>query len=164
MNQYKRYILERAVKVNGTIYVGFEQHSRSFINLGFDRNNDARKHIYYKTGMEWQQSILAGALMIRPYFGTKATVGINNNHTMAETQTIKAYPNPAKDRIFVSMPNDSPIENYTIYIYNMQGKCIYAKPLSNEISTAEFANGLYMIKAVDNNTKQHYTTKIVIAK
>jgi hypothetical protein len=46
----------------------------------------------------------------------------------------------------------------------MQGKCIYAKPLSNEMSTAEFANGLYMIKAVDNNTKQHYTTKIVIAK
>lgn len=164
MNQYKRYILERGVKVNGTIYVGFEQHSRSFINLGFDRNNDARQHIYYKTGMEWQQSILAGALMIRPYFGAKATVGINNNHTMTETQTIKAYPNPAKDRIFVSMPNDRSRENYTIYIYNMQGKCVYAKPLSKGISTAEFANGLYMIKAVDNNTKQQYTTKIIIAK
>ena len=46
----------------------------------------------------------------------------------------------------------------------MQGKCVYAKPLSEGISTAEFANGLYMIKAVDNNTKQQYTTKIIIAK
>ena len=86
--------------------------------------------------------------------------------SLRRTQTIKAYPNPAKDKIFLSLPNEQPENSYTIYIYNMQGKCIYAKPLANnnKISTTEFANGLYMIKAVDNNTKQHYTTKIVIAK
>ena len=28
--------------VNGSIFIGFEQLSNDFINLGFDRNNDAR--------------------------------------------------------------------------------------------------------------------------
>ena len=164
MNQYRRYVLERPVRVNGMIYIGFEQHSRYFINLGFDRNNDARQYIYYRTGMEWQQSILSGALMMRPYFGAKATIGITNNPNMLESKTIKVYPNPAKDRIFVSLPDDTLGDNYTIYIYSMQGKCVYAQPLLGGISTASFANGLYMIKVVDNNTKQQYTTKIVVAK
>ena len=83
---------------------------------------------------------------------------------MLESKTIKVYPNPAKDRIFVSLPDDILGDNYTIYIYSMQGKCVYAQPLLGGISTASFANGLYMIKVVDNNTKQQYTTKIVVAK
>ena len=164
LNQYRRYVLERGVKVSGTIYIGFEQRSRYFINLGFDRNNDVRQYIFYKTGMEWQQSILSGALMMRPCFGAKAAIGIADKLPVPESKTIKAYPNPAKDRIFVSLPDCELGDNYTIYIYSMQGKCVYAQPLSGGISTASFANGLYMINVVDNNTKQQYSTKIVITK
>ena len=78
LNRYVRYPLEQAVPVEaGTLYVGLEQTSADFLNLGFDRGRDASAHIHYLTGVEWQTSILRGALMLRACFGQSALVSID---------------------------------------------------------------------------------------
>lgn len=167
LNQYKRYILERSVRVNGTIYVGFEQHSKNFINLGFDRNNDARQFIYYKTGLEWQQSILLGALMIRPYFGIKATMGIsdNNHSTLNGNINTKIYPNPAKNIINIDIENSNiTLSALRIYIYDMHGKCIYQNNYSDTLSVEHLSQGSYIIRIADDKNINWHTTKIIISK
>ena len=165
LNQYKRYVLERSVKVNGTIYVGFEQRSKNFINIGFDRNNDARQFIYYKTGLEWEQSILLGALMIRPYFGIKATLGIADNQHSTNNITAKIFPNPAKDIINIELQNSNiNYETLYTYIYDLHGKCIYQNRFSNTLNIKHLAQGTYIISIADNNNNNWYATKIIISK
>lgn len=75
-NRYVRYPLEQPLVCSGTIYVGLEQTTTDFLNIGFDRNNDASEQLFYLTGVEWQRSILRGALMLRPYFGAQALVDV----------------------------------------------------------------------------------------
>ncbi|MBO4600578.1 MAG: hypothetical protein J5641_07550, partial [Bacteroidales bacterium] len=87
-NQYVRYLLEEPVVCNGTIYVGFEQYSPDYINLGFDRNHDASTEILYLSSTSWQTSILRGALMMRPYFGHRATLAVKE---ISEADNFNAY-------------------------------------------------------------------------
>ena len=111
LNEFKRYRLESPVVVSGSVFVGFEQGNNHFINLGFDRSFDASEHIYYLTGTAWQQSILSGALMMRPCFGASAMVGIEERRMEEGAWTL--FPNPASEWLKVEgMPEGSTIELY----------------------------------------------------
>ena len=76
-NTYVTYPLESPVICGGTIYVGLEQLSNYYINLGFDRNCDASSDILYRSAAMWQTSILRGALMLRPRFGQKPLLALS---------------------------------------------------------------------------------------
>lgn len=94
-NSYVRYALEHPLVCSGTIYVGLEQTTSDYINIGYDRNCDASDQLYYLTGVDWQRSILRGALMLRPYFGTQALVNVphaevtDNFHVIVKNRTIQ---------------------------------------------------------------------------
>ncbi len=47
LNKYTRYILDEKLVVRGNIYIGIEQLTTNFINIGFDRNSDATDNIFY---------------------------------------------------------------------------------------------------------------------
>jgi hypothetical protein len=57
----------------GTYYVGIQQRlgtgATTPLTVGFDRNNDFRKSMYYDSGTGWTQSGIQGALMLRPVLG-----------------------------------------------------------------------------------------------
>lgn len=78
LNRYVRYPLESPLPVAGTIYVGLEQTTADYLNLGFDRNRDASANLFYLTGVEWQTTILRGALMLRPCFGQSALLSLGS--------------------------------------------------------------------------------------
>ena len=138
---YKRYVLESAVTVSDSIFVGFEQANNYFINLGFDRNCDASERICYLTGTEWQRSILRGALMLRPCFGVSATVGIEHPGREAEW---RMYPNPADEEVWMEgLSTDGEIR-----IYDMTGKLV-ASARGNRIETRGLANGVYVVRCED---------------
>ena len=61
LNRYHRYKLDNPVVVSDTIFVGFEQQTTDFINLGFDRNTDSRRQTFYRVSNEWMQSIWTGS-------------------------------------------------------------------------------------------------------
>lgn len=137
-NRYVRYVLEEPLVCNGTIYVGFEQTTADYINLGFDRNNDASSQIFYLTGSEWQTSILRGALMLRPCFGQRATVAINS--TEETPSNIFAEGN----RITVETQNAAPV-----MIYNALGQLVFQSRLSaatQRITTPALPRGLYLVR------------------
>ncbi len=168
LNQYYRYILDYGVIVNGTVYVGFEQHSKNYINLGFDRNHDARQFIYYKTGTDWQQSILSGALMMRPYFGKEATLDISEAEkkpTSDPAFSATVYPNPSKGIITVEL--NTPVKNpntLQIELYNSYGKRVYQHVYSRTLNISHLTSGLYIVRIVDTETQLYYSSKIILVK
>lgn len=136
---FKRYILESPVVVSGRIYVGFEQSDKRFVNLGFDRSLNTADRIFYLTGTGWQQSILAGSLMLRPCFGSAAAVGIEQT----QPAQVSLYPNPTAGLLFVQ---DVPDGSHLI-LYNMQGQCVarHRTPVQ-AIDLSALPVGVYLLR------------------
>ena len=144
---FARYLLETPVVVENSIFVGFEQSGNDYINLGFDRSLNTSDRIWYLTGTEWQQSILSGSLMLRPCFGSAATVGIENSDLRVPTFELKVYPNPAKDIVHIEgLPDGSCVE-----LYDTFGRKLFSKELNTDhstLTTDHFPSGLYLLRAV----------------
>jgi len=74
------------------------------------------------------------------------------------------YPNPASEAIFIQA--DAIIENATIEVYDMIGRKVVNEKMNdklNRISLQNFANGVYYIKIISNNTIQ-FEQKIIRAE
>ena len=143
-NRYVRYLLEEPLVCSGTIYVGIEQYSSDYINLGFDRNNDASSDILYLTGTSWQTSILNGALMIRPYFGHKATLSLPSLESMSH---VTAY--AANGTLIVS--TDTP---QTIQVFDALGRVLLTRHNTSSLRLHNLPAGLYLVKAGPCNVKK----------
>ena len=149
---YHRYMLETPTVVSGNVFVGFEQVGNDFINLGFDRSLNTSSRIYYITDSVWRQSFLSGSLMIRPYFGSAATLGV-------ERQTIEpvewsVYPNPASDRVTFSG------EVAVIELYDMQGRRA-AVSRQQVVEVGHCPEGLYLVRVITPEGQQ-YCAKLII--
>ena len=138
-NQYVRYTLEQPLVCSGTIYIGIEQNSADYINLGFDRNNDASQHILYLTGSEWQTSILRGALMLRPAFGQRATVAIDS----PKANTLTAFRQGSSIVIRTANPTH-------VAVFNIMGQKVYectTQRTATQYTTQPLPAGLYLVRA-----------------
>lgn len=143
-NRYVRYVLEEPVVCNGIIYVGFEQFSPDYINLGFDRNNDASNEILYLTNTNWQTSILRGALMMRPYFGHRATLDVQS---VAEAHNFKAYTIGSTLYVETATPQ-------SIQVYNTLGRLIYTQSATTRLHLPNLPSGLYMVRVGNQLAKK----------
>ena len=143
LNVYHRYLLEDTVWVSGSVFVGFEQDGNDYINLGFDRNHNVSDRIFYLTGIAWQQSILSGALMIRPCFGVSATVGIEERGM--EAMEWKVMPNPASEWVRV----EGVSEQARMMLYDMTGREV-ATGKGRSLNVAGLAEGVYILRCVDS--------------
>ncbi len=144
MNCYHRYRLSKPILVRDSIFVGFEQLSNDYINIGFDRNNNSCQRLFYRTGNDWQQSILRGSVMMRPAFGNSAIVGISPSPDSHSTVTV--FPNPANSHITISASDG--LSN--IRVYDMHGRQVYTDdcigmPTSKNIQLLPFSKGIYIL-------------------
>lgn len=160
MNRYHRYKLDSPVVVSDTVFVGFEQQTTDFINLGFDRNTDSRRETYYRVSSEWMQSIWTGSIMMRPCFGESALVSIQNPESSNDLH-LALYPNPARDIIHLSV-SDGLTDNRQISIYDIRGCLMLRMPFSETINVSNFPSGLYLMVLTDSNMSQRVTKKLII--
>ena len=158
LNQYIRYPLSAPIVVSGTIYVGIEQVGTDYINLGFDRNNDARQHIFSLTSGQWQQSILKGALMIRPCFGQSAHLATN---TAEIDMKARIYPSITHDVIHVELQGCCP-DAVLLQIFDMQGSLVYQSPYIENISMKGLSQGMYLLHVIDTKRSLHITKKFIV--
>ena len=138
LNQYVQYNLEEPLVCSGTIYIGFEQTSADYINLGFDRNNDASSHVFFLTSASWQTSILRGALMLRPYFGQQALVSLDR----PDDSNTKVY--AESGHIVVNTDQMG-----MVCVYDMMGREVYKsalKPAGSSLHTPSLPQGVYLVK------------------
>ncbi|MBR1770331.1 MAG: T9SS type A sorting domain-containing protein [Bacteroidales bacterium] len=152
LNKFTRYVLDEPIVLNpGIFFVSLEIKDKgNYINIAFDRNNDASAFTYSKIspGVDWQQSFIKGALMIRPYFGYKS-VGLM---TVQDKEKIKIYPNPAQDFIHIE-GCDKP----SVRVFDLTGRQLLYSD-SEILDLSSLNGGVYIIN-IDGQTQ-----KLIISK
>ena len=82
------------------------------------------------------------------------------------TNTIKFYPNPTKDVLFIDNGNYQTMSGYSIKIVSLAGTVVYNQPITSQqvqISMNQFATkGLYIAQIVDSNNAIIDSKKIVL--
>lgn len=139
-NHFVRYYLESPLVCSGTIYVGLEQTSSDFLNLGFDRNCDASSDIFYRTGADWQTSILRGALMLRPCFGQRGLLSVAD---AAAPLAARVYQQASS--IVVESQSD---RSEPLTICNLLGQKLFEGRLAprSQLRSATLPQGLYIVR------------------
>jgi hypothetical protein len=103
----------------GSFFIGFQQQSNTFLNIGFDQNNNAENRMFLRNiHNEWLPIFYYGSVMMRPIFGTLAPPSsICERRVIAEN--IAVFPNPSDGIIFIESPENAVI----IYeIYDLNGR------------------------------------------
>jgi hypothetical protein len=149
---FKYYLLDSAVFVNGSFFVGISQTSSTSLNIGFDRNIDTHEEIYYNIGLEWVQlsESVNGSLMLRPVFTSDRDDIIMGIQKMNLSFTTLVYPNPANESITIK--SEVP-QNIFFEISGMDGRIITQDQFYHqiELNTSDFAEGIYIIRLHSEN-------------
>ena len=92
----------------------------------------------------------------------KFTLGLYAN----TINTIKFYPNPTKDVLFIDNGNYQAMSGYSIKIVSLAGTVVYNQPITSQqvqISMNQFATkGLYIAQIIDSNNAIVDSKKIVL--
>lgn len=161
MNQYHRYPLSTPVVVDDSVFIGFEQYSNDFINLGFDRSTDARRYTYYRTSGDWMQSILKGSVMMRPVFGANAVVGLNGP-TPSVLKAV-AYPNPATNRVNI-LCDEADKSLLRVTLTDLKGVSLIDTHYSESLDLGTIPNGIYILRINNTATGQQSIQKLIIKR
>lgn len=142
------YPLDNPTEVSGQFFIGWIQQSEARYYLGLDKNTGANgSKLYYKLDnfSSWQQSSIQGSLMIRPVFKAGLPEWVNVDET---PQTdVALYPNPAKDLIYLQLPEDN--ENYVVTVYDVSGRQVIQQNFNNngrlELQTGVLSPGYFTL-------------------
>lgn len=159
-NGFHRYRLSQPLTVNDTVFVGFEQLSNDYINLGFDRSTDSRQYTYYRTGNEWMMSILRGSVMMRPVFGMAALVSINEPD---RRHSLTLYPNPASETVNI-LVGDPVSDNAVVTVFDIQGRIVLERPYNCVIDVSGIPCGIYILRLTDKQTGILTNNKLIIKR
>ncbi len=146
LNRYHTYVLDTALFISDTFYIGWTQTSIDMLNVGFDINRQPKEKIYYNISGEWQVSKKKGALMIRPILGKRyfPPTNIPQNNEISE---IKVFPNPASDKIFISTIFENKIIELNIFdLYGRKIQQHFLNDSETQISISHLKNGLYFLR------------------
>jgi hypothetical protein len=157
INGFIYYSLDTALYVDTTFYIGWTKTTDDMLNCGFDMNNVANQHLFYNVSGEWQNSSIAGALMVRPVFGYHPIRSASIESPIVVDFDI--YPNPANEYIKIS----SLSANDMAEIYDATGKLIKRQNASGEINTSDLPSGMYIVRLV-SNLGEYKTKKLLIAR
>lgn len=165
INGFVDYYFDTAQWVNaGTNYIGIIQSSINEIGIGVDHNIDSHTRMFLNYYNQWVQSTITGSWMIRPIFGKKLTIGVNE--IAGGGPLFEIYPNPANNKFTIrpgAAHNNEPV---VISIYNLMGEMVHTESakLSAEMSidVSAFPSGVYFVYLSDVLNSRSEVKKLII--
>jgi hypothetical protein len=155
INGFYTYPLTAPVPVNGVFYVGWRQRSETFLNAGFDINTSGSNRQFYWINGNWNQSVAAGTIMIRPIVGSPLTTSINDID-FRKTNTLRFWPNPSSDLITID-PESVPVSGLTyISIADLQGRVLIKVPYTGRVDISSLHDGIYILVLSQNGRQLKY--------
>lgn len=156
LNKFFYYELDSALFIepgkfpNLTFYVGWQQSTDDNLNVGFDRNDNASQQIFYKTFGNWNNSLMNGALMIRPIVGKEKILALDE---MPAQSLFSLYPNPTSGSLVRINTNISRVDfdKYMLRISSSDGRTISNTSFSTDINVSGLSNGLYFVQLINGN-------------
>jgi hypothetical protein len=161
LNQFVTYKLDQPLQVSDTIYVGWQQLSDNFLNIGFDANNNASEHFFFNTSGVWQPTIFRGALMIRPVFGPQRIVNTDEIHTQ---QPVGIYPNPLRSNILTLQKPEGLVSDFEIVIFDTSGKIAATFENQTQMDLSRLADGMYFLQIKTRDGNHIKPTRFIIAR
>ncbi len=168
LNRYIYYEFDSAISVNQTFYVGWEQFSDFFFNVGLDMNyyrllGDSsaatpNPNLYYYVNGGWRKSGQAGALMIRPVFSDKPVSTAIVKTARPELESF-VFPNPAKNTITILVNQKSKTR---LDIISLQGQVVQSFDfyLRLQADVSGLNRGIYILRFTNGQSTQ--INKLVI--
>ncbi|MCB2220835.1 MAG: hypothetical protein KQI35_10615 [Bacteroidetes bacterium] len=170
LNRYHTFIFDRYVKLGvQSFFIGWTQTSNDNLNIGFDRNTNARSKNYYNVDGSWVNSSFEGAIMIRPILG-KALGDDLPDSKSTPVDDLAIHPNPpiGTNQIYVGLPkasSDPAIRNYlNLRVVDLYGRVVISGPYTDRINIDFLKKGLYIVNLHDAAQALHYSTKLLIVK
>jgi hypothetical protein len=156
INGFYTYHLTSSVPVDGVFYVGWRQRSETFLNAGFDINTTGSNRQFYWINGNWNQSVAAGTIMIRPIVGSSLTTSINDID-FRKTNTLHFWPNPVSDFITID-PESVPVSGLTyISIADLQGRVLIKVPYTGRVDISSIHDGIYILVLSQNGRQLKYS-------
>ncbi len=164
--KYVTYVLEKPIYVTKYYWIGWQQVTSGFLNVGFDRSYNDQGNLCYNSSGVWQTDVNKGTLMIRPFLGKRSDfyTSVVDPETATATK-MRVYPNPASQYIYIAFDTLTGINpaDYDIEIYGQTGRLRYRRTYTDAyIDVSSLEQGLYIVRLVHKKTKQSLTQKILI--
>ena len=158
LNGYVYYPLDTAVVINGPFYVGWIKTTNDMLNCGLDMESDAHDKIFYNVSGTWQNSIISGALMIRPVFGyeLRQDASAPIEHIVPQCSI---YPNPASTELNIESETDFS----GVMIYDNLGRVVMQSGNETTINVSGLPEGAYFVRPY-SETNVFETVKILIMR
>ncbi|MFN0047875.1 MAG: T9SS type A sorting domain-containing protein [Cytophagales bacterium] len=144
VNNWTIYNLKKPVIIDvDSFYVGYKQITDDLLAVGWDKNTNSAKRIYYNLSNKWfPYEDSEGSLMIRPVFG-------NYNYLLSAKNSIDKldfilYPNPTNG----ILNSDFLIEE--AYLYNLQGAILQTFYNTQVLDLQSTKAGIYLLKVKVN--------------
>ena len=115
----------------------------------------------YNVNGSWQPTEMYGTLMIRPVVGKSYYIGVEENGSSTDSETVVVYPNPASSVLNINTLDNTVI--VTTSIYDLTGRKVYQNAFEKELPVDHLTDGLYFI-SLTTAQGQVITQKIVIRK
>jgi len=164
LNGFITYELGIPRQVSGTIFVGWEQRTDGFINLGYDANALAGENISFNVGNGWQPSIFPGALMIRPVVASAMPSGATSPASSPKQPSV--FPNPLKESMLNIVMDEAILQTEQLWVevFDMQGRLVLAREFNPVIDLGHLNNGIYLLRVTNRLEHTSQTTRIIIAR
>lgn len=151
LNRFARFVLDESIVLPaGSFFISLQTKGNDYLNIGFDRNTNSSEYTFSKTGSDWQQSFEKGSVMMRPYFGYRASVGLYE----VDASRIKIYPNPASTKVYLQN-----CDGLLKRLFDMNGRMLL-QTRENEIDISRFDCGVYILQVADEG-RTIYHEKII---
>jgi len=169
-NGYYLFLFDTALAVDNELYIGWEQNSEYYINVGVDMNyyeliddtfpNNSTGKVFFFANDKWNTSSLKGALMIRPVFSNKKIV-INTPETNNDNN-LGIYPNPSKNIIHIQRNNECELQYEIVSVDGKKHKSGIVE--NNNIIITDLSKGFYILMLTENDRQNRKTFKLIITK
>lgn len=151
------------LEVTGKIFVGFEQ-SNDAVFVGYDRNFNSRRKIFYNVDGTWRNASFTGSVMIHPEFDSVYYPWTVGREELTEEQLLwKLYPNPASQTLTIA----ADYQDAHVQILDLTGRLWRDQPLqqgSTQLDIADWAAGTYLVRLIRMESGTIETRKLIITR
>jgi len=163
INGFVTYYFDTALAVpKGDFYVGWIQNDATLLGFGIDKNTNSNNNMFYYASGSWHKSSIQGSWMIRPVFGERIILGMDD--LLFSNSRINVFPNPSKDIINIEIDKKKS-ENFSFEIIDLYGRIVLnGKLQDSKVDVSLLTNGLYILRLNEDRSVRTSFTKFLIFK
>ncbi len=163
--ELQRIVLRHPVFIHDTVFIGIQQFTNEFLNIGYDLNDPHKDRIFYNITGVWKtlgEDIFNGSLIIRPVVANhRIALGMNKN-TVSGINALLVYPNPTKEILYFRL-TDTMQPGAKVRIVDLTGKYYKAETDSESVNIGMLKPGVYILQVIAGDG-QLYTAKFSVTQ